>query len=160
MAEGSSSSQLKCCLTALQCIVLLGRGCLILVTSPRGPAQQSRTHHAISVLSAFFMPVLNDTFFMPSAGDNLKYTEVMGMPNMFAAAVVTFLSAVGYALIAAWPLTPLWRRVLPKAGEGEYCCPPSLWAHEQACWLAQQPQVELHEASCCMHAEGLTWLTS
>ena len=86
------------------------------------------------------MPVLNGTSLIPSSGDHFKYTEVMGMPNMFAAAVVTFLSAVGYALIAAWPLTPLWRRVLPKAGEGEYCCPPSSLAPSQACWLAQPPQ--------------------
>ena len=93
---------------------------------------------------------------MPSAGDTFKYTEVMGMRNMLAAAVATFVSAVGFALVAAWPLTPLWRRVLPKAGEGEHCCHPTVLAHERPCWLALQPQAELHRANCRMHAKGLT----
>ncbi len=111
------------------------------------------TGYAISVLcGVFVMPsVLNGIVFMPSAGDNFKYTEVMGMPNMFAAAAVTFFSAVGFALIAAWPLRPLWRRVLPKAGEGEHCCHPL--AHERLCWLALQPQAGQHlikPSAACM----------
>ena len=89
--------------------------------------------------------VLNSTLCMPSAGDNFKYTEVMGMPNMFAAAVATFLSAVGFVLVAAWPLTPLWRRVLPKAGEGEN---PIVWhMSETALALHQDASVAMSQAA-------------